>query len=195
MRSYPKSNKSLIAVLLGYTVLFYSIVFPVVHEGGHCAAAQILGVQVQGVVWTMWTGHPRVFVARPSRYAIPWLSVGAIVATTFFGTLFMLLWIAADKRLHWIPSLLLAQTAILLLAGNFLTIPELSSSLEFGHIRPLARHFGFSGVALVGFELLPSIVAVALIAVIAVRLKARRREIDRLASRSSLERPERLSEV
>ncbi|MDZ7618173.1 MAG: hypothetical protein U1E05_14300 [Patescibacteria group bacterium] len=171
-----------IGVMLGTAVLSCTVVYPLVHEGGHYITARMLGVDVHDVVWTTWTGHPHVALGATPGHAIPWINAGGLLLPTFVGMLFALLWIAACKRLNWNISMALLVTAVTLLAGNLGTIAEALTPLGFKHMRPLAEHLGLSGFASIALELLPALVASVLIAAMGVRLQGLRRRITQPAS-------------
>ena len=142
-------------------LLSLTVVYPVVHEGGHYLMGRMLGVEVRGVTWTVWGGRPHVLFGFTPAHAVPWIAAGGLFLPTVLGVLFITAWLAVSGRIGYVGGAMLWIPALVLLAGNLGAIGETMSS-RHSHLRPLALHFGLSGTAAFIFQALPALISLLL---------------------------------
>ena len=162
---------SSIIILAIVAVLSVTVIYPVVHEGGHFLAGRIQGVGARDVVWTLWGGRPHVSFGPTPAHAIPWISAGGLILPTVVGILLMVIWFAVSQRVSSAAGVMLWIPGLVLLSGNLGAIAESASSIH-SHMRPLATHFGLSGGAGFIFQASPALLSVLLFVFFVRRLRS-----------------------
>ena len=163
----------LIIILATVAVLSVTVIYPVVHEGGHYIAGHLQGIEAQSAVWTVWGGRPHVSFGATPAHAIPWINAGGIISSTVVGILLMALWFVLSQRASFVAGAIVWIPSLLLLSGNLGAIVEATSSNphSFSHMYPLAAHFGLSGAAAFIFQTLPALLSVLLFVLFVRRLR------------------------
>lgn len=160
-----------IIMLAIVAVLSGTVIYPVVHEGGHFLAGRLQGIEARDAVWTVWGGRPHVSFGPTPAHAIPWISAGGMILPTVLGILLMVIWFAASQRISFVVGAVLWIPGLVLLSGNLGAIVELASS-SHSHMRPLAAHFAMSGTAALVFQVSPASLSVLLFVFFARRLRS-----------------------
>lgn len=160
----------LIIILAFVAVLSVTVIYPVVHEGGHFLAGRLQGVEAKDAVWTVWGGRPHVSFGPTPAHAIPWISAGELILPTVVGILLMVIWFAVSQRVSFVAGAVLWIPGLVLLSGNLGAIAESASSIH-SHMRPLAAHFGLSGAEVFIFQASPALLSVFLFMFLVRRLR------------------------
>jgi hypothetical protein len=105
-------------LFLTLSLLSPTVFYPTVHELGHYIAACMFHVNVNYVVWTIWGGSPHISLGDTPPEAIPWIDAVGILVPTVLGSLGVLFWNFAYRRLNGIVSIVLLVPVLFLLAGN-----------------------------------------------------------------------------
>ena len=160
-----------IIILSIVAVLSATVIYPVVHEGGHFLAGRLQGIEAQDAVWTVWGGRPHVSFGATPAHAIAWINAGGMTLPTVAGILLMIIWFAVSQRVSFVAGAVLWIPGLVLLSGNLGAIVE-SASSSYGHLRPLAAHFGLSGAAGFIFQASPALLSVLLFVFFVRRLRS-----------------------
>ena len=67
-----------IIILSIVAVLSVTVIYPVVHEGGHFLSGRLQGIEARDAVWTVWGGRPHVSFGATPAHAIAWINAGGI---------------------------------------------------------------------------------------------------------------------
>jgi len=160
-----------IIILAIVAVLSATVIYPVVHEGGHFLAGRLQGIEARDAVWTVWGGRPHVSFGATPAHAIHWINAGGMILPTVVGILLMVIWFAVSQRVSFVAGAVLWIPGLVLLSGNLGAIVELASS-SHSHMRPLAAHFGLSGAAAFIFQASPALLSVLLFVFFVRRLRS-----------------------
>ena len=169
-RGKMKRTPSII-ILAIVAVLSGTVIYPVVHEGGHFLAGHLQGVEARDAVWTVWGGRPHVSFGATPAHAIPWINAGGMILPTVVGILLMVIWFAVSQRVSFVVGAVIWIPGLVLLSGNLGAIAE-SASSSYSHMRPLGAHFGLSGAAAFIFQASPALLSVLLFVFFVRRLRS-----------------------